>query len=156
MFAIIPSNPAVGDMSSKVWPHISVVPWIQLGESRHEALAEISDIVHATAPVALRPGGMMTVGGEGHEKAAQRIVSEQLTGLHKRLLQCLGGFGIVVSHPEWAGNNYRPHITTERRAPTVQMTVNKMYVIDNLRLKSEDDRGTKVITQSLQIGSYEI
>lgn len=148
MFAIIPSQPEIGDMSPKVWPHVSVVPWVQLGEHRHEALAEASATVREAMPIQLRPGNMITVGGEGFEKPAQRIVSEQLRELHIKLLYCLGSFGIMVSHPEWAGRNYHPHITSDRRILQAPASIDSLYVIDNLPL-GNDGRGTKVITDRI-------
>lgn len=148
MFAIIPHPPEVGDMSPKVWPHLSVVPWVQLGEHRREALQQAQQIVEKTGPFDLRPGGMVKVGGEGHEKTAQRIVSERLQELHEKLLYSLGSFGIMVSHPEWAGKNYHPHITSDRRVLLAPTTVDAVYVIDN-QVIGDDDRGTKVVTQRL-------
>lgn len=138
-------------MSSKVWPHISVMPWVQLGEHRHEVLQEAQEIVEKAAPLDLRPGGMVTVGGEGHEKKAQRIVSERLKELHEKLLYSLGSFGIMVSHPEWAGKNYRPHITSDRRVLLAPTMVDTVYVIDN-QVIGDSDRGTKVVTQRLGRG----
>lgn len=153
MFAIIPSRPEVGDMSAKVWPHISVVPWVQLGDYRHEVLTEAQQIVEETTPLDLRPGAMEMVGGVGHEKRAQRIVSERLPILHKKLLYSLGSFGIVVSHPEWAGRNYSPHITSEKPALLSRTIVDTVYVVDNLALDG-GDRGTKVITERLGRRAY--
>lgn len=155
MFAIIPEHPEVGDMSVKVWPHISVMPWVQLGEWRHDALAEIEDIFQDTAPIALKPGRMMTVGGEGHEKAAQRIVSKELKELHMKLLYCLGSFGIVVSHPEWGGKNYRPHITSDTPRLLAPTAVNTLYVVDN-EVFGGADRGTKVIGHRMEVGEREV
>lgn len=145
MFAIIPSQPEVGDMRPKVWPHLSVVPWVQLGEHRHEVLAEAQEIIRDAAPIDVRPASMMTVGGEGHEKRAQRIVSEQLARLHEKLLYSLGSFGIMVSHPEWAGRNYMPHITADAPVLLSHTSVDTVYVIDNVPL-SPGGKGTKVIT----------
>lgn len=148
MFAIIPGSPEVGDMSAKVWPHLSVVPWVQLGDHRQEVLTEARQIVQEATPLTIKPGGMMNVGGEGFEKRAQRVISPELKALHEKLLFCLGSFGIMVSHPEWAGRNYLPHITADR--PLVARTghVDSIYVIDNIPLGS-DGRGTKVISERL-------
>lgn len=155
MFAIIPSQPEVGDTSPKVWPHISVMPWVQLGEYRHDVLAEAQDIVKRHVPLDLKPGGMTTVGGEGHEKPAQRIISEQLRDLHTQLLYCLGSFGIMVSHPEWAGPNYRPHITSPRKMLLARTAVDSVYVINNVQL-GRGENGTKVISMKLGKDGYEI
>lgn len=146
MFAIVPSRPEVGDMNDKVWTHLSVVPWVSLGDFRHEALQEIEGVVKQSMPVHLEPGRMMTVGGEGHEKKAQDITSEELRELHKKLLTTLGGFGVVVSHPEWAWNNYRPHITHPKPMLLRPAEENSLYVIDNLAIGG-DARGTKLISQ---------
>jgi hypothetical protein len=152
MFAIIPSRPEVGDMSAKVWPHVSVVPWVQLGEYRHEVLAEAQAIVQRRMPLSLKPGGMTVVGGEGHEKPAQRIISEQLGKLHRELLYSLGSFGIMVSHPEWAGNNYKPHITTSARMLRAEAREDTLYVIDNQAV-CEGHQGTKIVTARLTADS---
>lgn len=156
MFAIIPEHPEVGDMSPKVWPHISVIPWVQLGDWHHEVLEEVGEIVHDLAPVVLEPRGMTTIGAKGHEKRAQKIFSPELKELHMRLLYCLGSFGIVVSHPEWAGHKYKPHITSEELALKRWTTVNTIYAIDNTKLDPEDERGTKLIVQSFKGGGHEI
>ena len=155
MFAIIPSRPEVGDMNAKVWPHISVVPWVQLGEHRHEVLAESQGVVEKALPLDLKPGAMTTVGGEGHEKRAQRIMSERLPKLHRQLLYTLGSFGIMVSHPVWAVKNYSPHMTTNTRMLLSPTTIDSVYVIDNLPFEEGSNRGTKVITQRLGRG-YEV
>ena len=145
----------MGDISAKVPRHISVIPWVQLGDWRHEVFAEVQGIVDDIAPVVLQPGRMMTIGGEGHEKRAQRIHSEQLREMHMRMLYCLGSFGVVVSHPEWAGHRYKPHITAETPQLLGRATVDTVYAIDNTLLKPDDDRGTKLIAQSFE-GSREI
>ena len=152
MFAIIPSQPEVGDISPKVWPHVSVMPWVQLGEHRHDVLAEAHDIVKRHAPIELRPGGVVTVGGEGHEKQAQTIISKELKKLHIELLYALGSFGIMVSHPEWAGRNYMPHITSSKRELLRPTVIDSIAVIDNVLMRG-DVRGTKQI--SAQLGKYD-
>lgn len=154
MFAIIPSRPEVGDLNPKVWPHISVMPWVQLGDYRQEVLAEARQIVHDRMPVNLRPGRMTTVGGEGHEKRAQRIHSNELPILHEKLLWCLASFGIMVSHPEWAGPNYKPHITTDTPMLLRPTSVDAIYVVDNIKLNPDDDRGTKQVSDRL-VGGHE-
>lgn len=152
MFAIIPGHHEVGDMSPKVWPHVSVVPWVDLGDWRHEVFEEVDKIVHDSLPVVLEPHGMKTVGAKGYEKRAQKLASPELKDLHIKLLYCLGSFGIVVSHPEWAGRNYRPHITSDGLVYRGHTTVDTIYAIDNTRLDPEDDRGTKLIVQSFKGG----
>jgi hypothetical protein len=149
MFAFIPGRPEVGDVSPKVPKHLSVVPWVILGDWRHDIFADVQKDVEAAGPILVRPGGMMVVGGEGHEKKAQRIISPELQELHVKLLFRLATYGVVVSHPEWAGRNYTPHITTEQPILRAATTIDTIHAIDNEQC-GDDNRGTKVITQAFR------
>lgn len=150
MFAIIPERPRVGRQQSKVWPHVSVMPWVKLGEERQQILETAQGIVDESGPIVLEPGDMITVGARGFEKRAQAVHSEELEELHRKLLGALGSFGINVSHPEWAGDSYFPHITIPHPAFEAPFVVDTIDVIDNRQLLVRG-LGTKVISQQLEL-----
>lgn len=146
MFAIIPEHPEPGDGRAELWPHIEVVPWVQLGEWRHEVFEEVDKIVRDTAPVVLEPRGMTTVRGE----RAQKIFSPELKELHTRLLYCLGSFGIVVAHPELIGPKYKSHIVSDHLMLRRVTAVDTIYAVENTRLTPEDKQGTKLVVQTFE------
>lgn len=148
MFAIIPEHPEPGDGRAELWPHVEVVPWVKLGEWRHEVFEEVGKIVHDIAPVVLEPRGMTTIRGE----RAQKIFSPELKELHTRLLYCLGSFGIVVARPDLIGPKYKPHITSEHLMLRGVATVDTLYAIENTRLTPDDQQGTKLVVQTFKSG----
>lgn len=118
--------------------HMTVLTKVRVRRDLSEAVAAaVRDIAVATAPVRLVAGGRAGFGHEGAVHVTTVEMSDQLRGLHSRLLKDVCRAGGVPVQPAYNGDGYRPHVSDTRDGqlvnPGEQLVLTTLAILDCTR-----------------------
>lgn len=119
LVVVLPLLPlGVGDgFPLRTWPlHVTVAPTFVLDAGAAAVAAAVAPVVAASVPIAVTAGGEEGFGRSGRIPVTVLLPSQELSALHARLLDVLGGLGAVFDDPEYTGTGYRAHVSVTRDA----------------------------------------
>jgi 2'-5' RNA ligase len=114
---VLPLDPMeVGERYAvRSWPlHITVAPVFSTEATTAMLAARIGEVAsaHGTIDVVVGPAELF---GPQHDTPAALVESPDVRSLHDALLDALAPLGAFFDSPHYAGEGFRPHITTTTR-----------------------------------------
>ncbi len=112
LFALEIEPVQLGEYTGAMPIHCTVLQWARVsGVSVTELLEKVREAVSNMQPVTLKVEDMANFGENNDVPVDLVRKTPELQNLHNQLKGIMEKFDATLRNPEWAGENYAPHIT---------------------------------------------
>ncbi len=152
LFALEIAPVQLGEYTGTMPLHCTALQWSRVSElSLTELLEKVREAVSDMPCITLKVEGPDNFGENNDVPVNLVRKTQELQSLHEKLRYVMMKFGAILRNPEWAGENYAPHIT---RVDTSDYKIHKGQEITttDLLLVTKID-GVKKIVARVALGT---